>query len=76
MLKSDRLVCEKNATKAQPVTKLLFGSINSVNLNYEKNLSIICGKIVTKYLCLQGLTAETFTKTVKIGHDDWSMEGL
>ena len=32
MLKSDRLVCEKNATKAQPVTNCNLGSINSVYL--------------------------------------------
>ena len=44
-LKSDRLVCEKNATKAQPVTNCNFGSINSVNFNYEMNLSIVRGRI-------------------------------
>ena len=45
MLKSDRLVCEKNAAKAQPVTNCNFGSINSVNFNYEMNLSIVRGRI-------------------------------
>ena len=40
MLKSDRLVCEKNATKAQPVTNCNLGSINYVYFNYEVNLLI------------------------------------
>ena len=40
MLKSDRLVCEKNATKAQPVTNCNLGSINYVYFNYKVNLLI------------------------------------
>ena len=45
MLKSDRLVCEKNATKAQPVTNCNLGSINSVYFNYKVNLLIDRGRI-------------------------------
>ena len=47
MLKSDRLVCEKNATKAQPVTNCNLGSINSVNLIMKciYHLSIVRGRI-------------------------------
>ena len=45
MLKSDRLVCEKNATKAQPVTNCNLGSINSIYFNYEVNLLIVREKI-------------------------------
>ena len=40
MLKSDSLVCENNATKAQPVTNCNFGLINSISFNYEMNLPI------------------------------------
>ena len=53
MLKSDRLVCEKNATKAQPVTNCNLGSINSVYFNYEVNLLVVRGKIfVTIDICV------------------------
>ena len=45
MLKSDRLVCEKNAAKAQPVTNCNLGSINSVYFNYEVNLLIVRERI-------------------------------
>ena len=49
MLKSDRLVCEKNATKAQPVTNCNLGSINSIYFNHKVNLLIDREKIfVTK----------------------------
>ena len=55
MLKSDRLVCEKNATKAQPVTNCNLVSINSVYFNYEVNLLIVCGRIfVTIGLTIPG----------------------
>ena len=40
MLKSDRLVCEKNAAKAQPVTNCNLGPINYIYFNYKMNLSI------------------------------------
>ena len=52
MLKRDRLVCEKNATKAQPVTNCNLGSINSVYFNSNVNLLIVRGRIfVTELLC-------------------------
>ena len=46
MLKSDRLVCEKNATKAQPVTNCNLGSINYIYFNYKVNLLIGHEKIL------------------------------
>ena len=46
MLESDRLVCEKNATKAQPVTNCNLGSINYVYFNYKVNLLIGREKIL------------------------------
>ena len=55
MLKSDRLVCEKNATKAQPVTNCNLGSINYIYFNYKVNLLIDREKIfVTR--CLEQST--------------------
>ena len=47
MLKSDRLVCEKNATKAQPVT------------NYNLDSSIL---IVTKLPIVRGKIYNTISK--------------
>ena len=49
MLESDRLVCEKNATKAQPVTNCNLGSINYIYFNYKVNLLIGRGKILQHY---------------------------
>ena len=49
MLESDRLVCEKNATKAQPVTNCNLGSINYVYFNYKVNLLIGREKILQHY---------------------------
>ena len=57
MLKSDRLVCEKNATKAQPVTNCNLGSINYVYFNYKVNLLIGREKILQHYT-----TSTTHTK--------------
>ena len=51
MLKSDRLVCEKNATKAQPVTNCNLGSINSIYFNYKVNLLIGREKIFCNSIC-------------------------
>ena len=57
MLKSDRLICEKNATKAQPVTNCNLGSINYVYFNYEVNLLIDREKIFVTLL--SGLLGRT-----------------
>ena len=55
MLKSDRLVCEKNAAKSQPVTNCNLGSINYVYFNYKVNLLIGRKKIFATKSCVPTL---------------------
>ena len=66
MLKSDRLVCEKNAAKAQPVTNCNLGSINYVYFNYKVNLLIDREKIFVTILKMEIGWIGYFTVAVEI----------
>ena len=69
MLKSDRLVCEKNATKAQPVTNCNLGSINYVYFNYKVNLLIGREKI---FAALNWLYSTRFYDLVSV----WALSSM